>query len=115
MSNKIYHNPQWGKSRKSVEILKKSQIDFSIIQFLKNPPSMIELKDICFKLKIHPKDLLRTNDIAYKKNNIEKFIENENVLYKKMIKFPIIIERPIIIIGEKAVIGRPPEKILEIL
>ena len=115
MKNIIYHNPNWSKSRKSVEILEKSGIEFEIIQYIKQTPSINQIKDICNKLNLKPKQIIRKGEKDFKENNLAQIIENEEMLLQKMIEFPKIIERPIIIIANKAVIGRPPENILNIL
>ena len=115
MQNTIYHNPNWSKSRKSIEILDNQGIDYNIIYYLKQPLSFSELKLVFTKLKIHPSEALRKNERDYKLNNINLFIKDSDVLIEKMIKYPKIIERPIIIIGDNAVIGRPPENILNLL
>ena len=115
MKNIIYHNPNWSKSRKSVEILKDKEIEFEIIQYIKNPPTIKQIKNICLKLGASPKDIIRKSEKDFKENNLSEIINNQDILLQKMVDFPKIIERPIIIIGDKAVIGRPPENILDIL
>ena len=117
MKNKIliYHNPNWSKSRKSVEILKNQGLEFKIIQYIKNPPNINQIKEICRKLNLQPKEIIRTGEKDFKDNNLSVIIDNESRLLEKMVEFPKIMERPIIIIGNKAVIGRPPENILNIL
>ena len=115
MSNIIYHNPNWSKSRKSVEILEKENIDFKIIQYIKTPPSSSDLKEICLRLNCKPKDIVRSGEKDYKENNISEILDNDELLITQMIKYPKIIERPIIIIKDKAVIGRPPENIYNII
>ena len=113
--NIIYHNPNWSKSRKSVEILEKAGIKVTIIQYLKDTPSIDRIKDICAILDLRPKELVRKNEKIFKQNNIKEFLENDNKLIEIMFQYPKIIERPIIILNNKGVIGRPPEKIFEIL
>ena len=115
MKNIIYHNPNWSKSRKSVEILEKENIDFKIIQYIKTPPSSSDLKEICLKLNCEPKDIIRKGEKDYKENNISGILDNADLLIKKMVQYPKIIERPIIIIEDKAIIGRPPENIYNII
>ena len=115
MKNIIYHNPNWSKSRKSVEILEKSGIEFKVIQYIKQTPTVNQIKDICNKLNLKPKQIIRKGEKDFKENNLAQIIENEELLLQKMVEFPKIIERPIIIIADKAVIGRPPENILDIL
>ena len=115
MKNTIYHNPNWSKSRKSVEILKASGVEFEIIQYIKQTPDVNQIKNICSKLKLKPKEILRKGEKDFKENNLSEIIDNQDILLQKMVQFPKIIERPIIVIGNKAVIGRPPENILDIL
>ena len=114
MKNFIYHNPRWGKSRKSVEILNKLNIEYTVIEYLKEPLTENDLTSIINKLKIKPSEMIRKNEAEFKNNNIANHINDDDKLIKSMIKYPKIIERPIIIIGDKAVIGRPPENILSI-
>lgn len=113
--NIIYHNPNWSKSRKSVEILKNSGINYKIIKYLTDIPSKKDIKKICNMLSIKPKYLVRKGEKDFKENNLITIIDNDDLLIEKMNLYPKIIERPIIIIGDKAVIGRPPENILDIL
>ena len=82
MKNTIYHNPNWSKSRKSVEILKNKKVEFEIIQYIKNPPSENEIKNICRKLNMKPKDIIRKN-LANPESLIEtiKFFDNKNVKF----------------------------------
>ena len=109
----IYHNPSWGKSRGSVQVLKNQNVEYEEIQYIKNPLTIEELKKIALKLGLHPKDFIRKGDM--KKLNLEINIENDDELFQNMVDYPKIMERPIIVKGDKAVIGRPPERILEIL
>ena len=111
----IYHNPLWSKSRKSVEILKKENIVFSIIEYLKTPLEYKELDKLFIMLDIHPKYAIRTNEKEFKENDIEKIMNDRKKLIKAIIEFPKILERPIITINQKAIIGRPPEKIYEVI
>ena len=111
----IYHNPMWSKSRKSVEILENKGVKFEIIQYIKQTPNINQIKNICRKLNLKPKQIIRKGEKDFKENNLSQIIENEENLLQKMVEFPKIIERPIIVVGDKAVIGRPPENILDIL
>ena len=111
----IYHNPNWSKSRKSVEILETKGVEFEIIQYIKQVPNINQIKNICRKLNLKPKQIIRKGEKDFKENKLSEIIENENILLEKMVEFPKIIERPIIVVGDKAVIGRPPENILDIL
>ena len=115
MKNYIYHNPRWGKSRKSVEILNKENIQYTTIEYLKEPLDKDTLNKVFQKLNMSPKDVLRKNETEYKENNINAIIDDDDKLIEAIIKFPKILDRPIIIIDQKAVIGRPPENIYDIM
>ena len=111
---KIYHNNRCSKSRCGLEILEKSGKDFEIIKYLENVPSKKELTDIIKLLKIKPIELVRTNEAIWKTDFKGKDLSDTEII-SAMIENPKLIERPIIINGNKAVIGRPAEKILDII
>ncbi len=111
---KILHNPKCSKSRQGLAILKEAKVDFEIIEYLKTPISEIEIKDILNKLKIEPLALVRKNETIWKENFKGKKLSNDQVI-KALVKYPKLIERPIVIHNDKAVIGRPPETILSLL
>ena len=113
MSIIIYHNPRWGKSRESVKILKKSNKSFTIIEYLKDGLAYDELVDLLKKLNLSPIDIIRTNDSDYK-DNYKKEMKNSELI-ELIVNYPKIFERPIIIKGDRAVIGRPPKNIYKIL
>ncbi len=111
---KIYHNPRCSKSRQGLAILQEAKVDFEIIEYLKTPLSEKELKAILSKLKIDAIDLIRKNEAIWKENYKGKELSNEQII-KAMAENPKLIERPIVIHKNKAVIGRPPEKIITII
>ena len=111
---KIYHNPRCSKSRCALDVLKSSEKDFEVIDYMKNTPTEIELKEIISKLNIKPIELVRTKESIWKENFHSKSLTDEEII-EAMLEYPQLIERPIVISGEKAVIGRPTEKIEEIL
>lgn len=115
MKVKIYHNPRCSKSRQTLEILKNKNCDIEIIEYLKVPMTLKELKDILSKLNYEPRDLIRKGEDIYKTENLANTSLTSNILMEKMILNPILIERPIVVFNDKAVVGRPPEKVLEIL
>lgn len=115
MKVKIYHNPRCSKSRQTLEILKNKNCDIEIIEYLKVPMALKELKDILNKLNYEPRDLIRKGEDIYKTENLANTSLTSNILMEKMILNPILIERPIVVFNDKAVVGRPPEKVLEIL
>tara|TARA_B100000902_G_C27253741_1_gene886693 strand:+ start:701 stop:1069 length:369 start_codon:yes stop_codon:yes gene_type:complete len=111
----IYHNPKCSKSRQALDIIIKKNIKPEIILYLDKNFSVNELKNIISKLGIQARDLLRKGEDEYKKNNLQNLKLKEDDLIKIMIKYPKLIERPIIIFHNKAIIGRPPEKIFDFL
>ena len=115
MKTTIYHNPRWGKSRDSVRILSDKNIPFTIIEYLKEPLKVKQLKHIIKLLDLNAFDIVRTNEKDYKDNNLEALANDEQKLLEAIEQFPKIMQRPIIIHGKKAVIGRPPENINKIL
>lgn len=111
---KIYHNNRCSKSRCGLELLEKSQKPFEIVKYLEDNLSADELKHIIKLLGIKPIDLVRTNETIWKTEFKDKTLTDAQII-DAMIKNPKLIERPIVINGNKAVIGRPTEKILEII
>ncbi|MCF6296093.1 MAG: arsenate reductase (glutaredoxin) [Flavobacteriaceae bacterium] len=111
---KIYHNNRCSKSRCGLEILEKSGQSFEIIKYLEDIPSKSELKKLIKLLNINPIDLVRKNEAIWKELFKGKTLSDTQVI-NALAKYPKLIERPIIINGNKAVIGRPPESILTII
>lgn len=111
---KIYHNPRCSKSRQGLAILQNAHVDFEIIDYLKNPISSIELTEILNKLHIKPIDLVRKNETLWKDNYKGKNLSNKQII-DAMVENPKLIERPIVVHGDQAVLGRPPENIGSIL
>ena len=107
----IFHNPRCSKSRKALQLLSESQKNFQIREYLNSPPTVTELQEILLKLKMPPSRLLRIKEA--KKAGIAYLDENQ--LIEAMCQNPVTIERPIVINGTKAIIGRPPEAVFEIL
>ncbi len=110
----IYHNPRCSKSREALQLLVEKGTPFTVVTYLEEPPTQEELKSIIKLLGIAPIALVRTQEAVWK----EKFKGKELTdaeLIKAMTEYPKLIERPIVINGSKAVIGRPPVKVLDIL
>jgi len=110
----IYHNPRCSKSRQGLAILGNSTKDFEIVKYLDIPLSEEKLKEIIDLLKIKPIDLVRTNEAIWKEHYKGKNLSDAQVI-TAMAEHPKLIERPIVVNGNKAVVGRPPEAILDIL
>lgn len=111
---KIYHNPRCSKSRQGLEILNNSDVQFEIVEYLKEIPTFEELKCIIDKLQISPIDLVRKNEAIWKENYKGKELSDQEII-TAMIENPKLIERPIVINNQKAAIGRPLENIQQIL
>ena len=110
----IYHNPRWGKSRKTLQLLRDNGYEPNIIEYLKNPPNVNELNEICENLNMSAIDITRTNEKEYKQLNIS-MNDTDDVLIEKIARHPKLLERPIVIKGKKGIIGRPPENVLKLL
>ena len=112
---KIYHNPRCSKSRAGLAFLQDAGIEPEIVRYLETPPDAQELKTLLRKLGMSARDLLRTREAAYKDLGLADKSLDEDALIAAMVAHPKLIERPIVIKGEKAVLGRPAEKISELL
>ena len=110
----IWNNPKCSKSRSALELLQSKDINANVVEYLKTTPTKEQLKDVLLKLKISAKELLRTSEDIYKELNL-KDTNDEEKLIEIMIKNPILIERPIIIKDDIAVIARPIENLNELL
>ncbi len=110
----IYHNPRCSKSRETLEILETKKANYKIIKYLDIPLSEEKLAKIINLLKIKPIELIRKNESIWKEN-FKHLSFTDNELIQVMAKYPQLIERPIVINGDKATIGRPPKKILDVI
>lgn len=111
---KIYHNPRCSKSRQTLDIIKKHKKEFEIVDYLKDRLSISELEIIIKKLGITTLGLVRKNELIWKENYKSKNLSDKEIV-RAMIENPKIIERPIVVNGEKAILGRPPENVLKII
>jgi arsenate reductase len=110
----IWHNPRYSKSRASFALLEEKKIDAEVINYLNTPHSVDEIKALLVMLEMEPRELMRTKEEIYKKLNL-KDEDNSEALIKAMSENPKLIERPIVIKGDRAVIGRPIENVIELL
>ena len=115
MSAKIYHNTRCSKSRATVAILEQNDVDFEVVNYLVEPPSEIELKDILKDLGISARELMRKGETKYKELGLSDKSLSEKELISAMLEFPILIERPIVRTEKGVAIGRPPENINTII
>ena len=115
MSVEIYHNPRCSKSRQALQLLKENGFDPSITEYLKTPPDKAELERILDMLGMEPRDLMRKKEAAYKEAGLSNPELTREQLIQAMVEHPKLIERPIVISNSRAALGRPPEKVLDIL
>lgn len=115
MSVTIYHNPRCSKSRQTLQLLEDRSIEVKIIDYLKTPPSADELKSILGKLNKTARDIVRKGEDAYKEHNLADKTKSEDAIIAALVTSPKLMERPIVVNGDKAAIGRPPESVLDIL
>ena len=98
-----------------MQLLKENGIEPKIVEYLKTPLAINELKDLSKMMGLRPKEFVRQNETEFKNNDLIQFLDNDSVLFQAMANYPKIMERPIIVRGNKAVIGRPPENGLTLL
>lgn len=111
----LYHNPRCSKSRSALQLLEERGLNPAIVRYLETPLSAAQLQDLLGKLGIPARQLLRSGEDEYKSLGLSDPNLTDVQLIEAMAAQPKLIERPILVVGEKAVIGRPPENILEIL
>ena len=111
----LYHNPRWGKSREAVSLLNENNINYYLIEYLKNPLSVTEVMSLSNKLGLAPGEFVRKSEKDFIENNLGEIINDNKKMATSISKFPIIMERPIFVKGRQAIIGRPPENILKLI
>lgn len=115
MSLTIYHNPRCSKSRQTLELIEQEGHAPQIVEYLKTPPDRATLVQILDLLGLEPRDLMRKKEPEYRENNLDDQSLGRDELIDAMLEHPKLIERPIVVRDGKAIIGRPPENVLEIL
>lgn len=110
----IYHNPRCSKSRQTLQLLEENNIQPDVVLYLETPPDAATLKAVLAKLGMPARQLLRKGEDAYKENGLADTSLSDEELVAAMIAHPKLIERPIVVNGNKAAIGRPPEQVLEL-
>lgn len=111
----IYHNPRCSKSRATLKLLTERGHAPEIIEYLKTPPTAARLKRLLHMLGLEPRALMRRKEAPYKELGLDDASLNEDALIAAMVANPILIERPIVVTGSAARLGRPPEQVLEIV
>jgi len=110
----IWHNPRCSKSREALNLIESRGVEATVVKYLETEPNAAQIRELLEKLGIGARELMRTKEDVYKALNL-KAVEDEEALIAAMVEHPKLIERPIVISGTRAVIGRPPQKILELL
>ena len=110
----IYHNPRCSKSRQTLSIMNENNVNIKIVEYLKDPPTPKELEDISRKLAISPMGFIRKKELIYTELGLNNYHGSDSELCEIMSKNPKLIERPIVVMGDNAIIGRPPENVLEL-
>ena len=98
-----------------MQILNDSNVEYEIVDYLNNPPSVDELQSLAKKMGIKARDFIRTKEAAFKELNLQPRLDDDRFMFQKMHENPKLIERPIVVNGERAVLGRPPEKVADLL
>ena len=115
MTVTIYHNPRCSKSRQTLQLLRDKGVALNIVEYLKAPPSASEIKNILGMLKMSPRELMRKKEAPYGELGLADESLSEPELIEAMRADPVLIERPIVVRGDKAALGRPPENVLTLL
>lgn len=115
MAVTIYHNPRCSKSRQTLGLIEDKGVEPLVIEYLKTPPSREKLKEILDLLGMKPRELMRKKEAPYKDLGLDDPDLGDDELIGAMVENPILIERPIVISGGKACLGRPPENVIDIL
>ncbi len=116
MSVKIYHNPRCSKSRQTLQILQEKGIEPEVVKYLETPPTEEELRGIIRMLGLaSARELMRRKEKEYKELGLDDPAKTEDELIRAMVEHPRLIERPIVVRDGRAALGRPPEKVVEIL
>ena len=111
----LYHNPRCSKSRETLKLLEQNNVQPAIRLYLETPPNREEIHEVLKKLGISARELIRKTEQEYKDNNLKDTNLSEDQLIDALLEYPKLIQRPIAIKGERAIIGRPPESVLDLL
>lgn len=115
MPIRLFHNPRCSKSREALALLRERGVEPDVIEYLKVPPTAAQLESLLTRLGLEPRQLMRRGEAVYKELGLDDPGLSRAALIGAMADNPILIERPIAVRGERAVLGRPPQKVLELL
>lgn len=111
---RIYHNPRCSKSRETLALLREHQVEPEVVEYLKAPPSAEEIEQLIEKLGVAPHALLRSKEAPYAELGLSKQSTSDEVA-RAIASHPVLLERPVVVVGKRAAIGRPPENVLALL
>lgn len=111
----LWHNPRCSTSRNALQLLRDRGVEPTIVEYLKAPPSAARLEKVLKMLGKEPRELMRKKEAEYRDLGLDDPKKSRKELVKAMVEHPILIERPVVLRGERAILGRPAEKVLEIL
>lgn len=111
----IYHNPRCSKSRQTLQLLRDRGIEPTIVEYLKQQLTATQIKRLLKMLHLNPRELMRKKEAEYRALNLADPKLDTDALIKAMVEHPVLMERPVVVAGERAALGRPPEKVLDIL
>ena len=114
MTVTIYHNPRCSKSRQTLALLEERGVEPKIVEYLKTPPDEKRLRSLLKKLGMRPIDLIRKGEAEWKQSGLDASASDDELI-ALMVRHPILIERPIVEVGQRAKLGRPPEQVLELI
>lgn len=114
MNARIYHNPRCSKSRATLSLLQENGVDVDIVEYLVTPPTADEIRDLLARLGLEPADIVRTGEAAFKESGLTRDSAPDELI-ALIAKSPAVLQRPIVVVGDAARIGRPPEQVLELL
>ena len=112
---KIYHNPRCSKSRQTLSLLRENGIEPEIVEYLKTPLQKKELQMISNAVGLKPASFIRKNENDYKENGIAEYLDDDEKVFQYIVKYPKIMERPIVVSNGIGVIGRPPSNVLGLI
>ena len=110
----IYHNPRCSKSRRTLEMLRENGVEPNIVEYLKTPPDKAALQEITKMLGVNAEQIVRKGEDTFKQNFAGRALSEDQWL-EALVRHPVLIERPIVVKGTQAVLGRPPENVLDLL
>lgn len=111
----IYHNPRCSKSRETLALLEARGIEPRVVAYLETPPDAATLRGLLERLGMQPRELMRRKEACYRELNLDDPALDDAALIRAMVENPILIERPIVVTGRGAALGRPPENVLAVL